>query len=97
LFAGVLRFADRCTACGLSIAGFNVGDGPAALLVLAWGAIIVALAIVVELSFAPPWWLHVLLWVPLSTGAIVWSLRVAKGWLLAAEYRHEAGEGQLAP
>ncbi len=95
LFAGVLRFAERCPACGLSIATFNVGDGPAALLVLAWGAIIVALAIVVELSFSPPWWLHVLLWVLLSTVAIVWSLRIAKGWLLAAEYRHAAGEGRL--
>ena len=97
LFAGVLRFADRCPACGLSIAGFNVGDGPAALLVLAWGAIVVALAIVVELSFSPPWWVHVLLWVPLSTAAIVGSLRVAKGWLLAAEYRHAAREGRLVP
>lgn len=95
LFAGWLRFADRCRACGLDIAGFNVGDGPAALLVLVWGAIIVALAIVVELSLSPPWWLHVLLWLPLTTAGVVVSLRVAKGWLLAAEYRNAAREGRL--
>ena len=77
----------------LADAGHNLSDVLG--LVLAWGAIVVALAIVVELSFFPPWWLHVFLWVPLSTVAIVWSLRVAKGWLLAAEYRHAAGEGRL--
>ena len=95
LFAGVLRFADRCRACGLDLAAFNVGDGPAALLVLGWGAIVVALAITVELSLAPPWWLHVLLWLPLTTAGVLWSLRVAKGWLLAAEFRTAAREGRL--
>ncbi len=95
LFAGVIRFADRCPACALDIASFNVGDGPAALLVLAWGAIVVALAIYVELALSPPWWLHVLLWVPLTTAGVMWSLRIAKGWLLAAEFRNAAREGRI--
>ena len=97
LFAGVVRFADVCPACGLRFAGFNVGDGPAALLVLAWGAIVVALAIIIELRFAPRWWLHVLLWGPLTTAGVIWSLRVAKGWLLAAEFRNAAREGRIVP
>ncbi len=95
LFAGVVRFADRCAGCGLELAAFNVGDGPAALLVLAWGAIVVALAITLELSVAPPWWLHVLLWVPLTSGAVIASLRVAKGWLLATEFRSAARKGRI--
>ena len=97
LFAGVIRFADRCPACALDIASFNVGDGPAALLVLAWGAIVVALAIVVELSLSPSWWHHVILWVPSTTAAVVWSLRVAKGWLLATEFKTAAREGRIIP
>lgn len=96
LFAGLLRFADRCAACGLDIAAFNVGDGPAALLVLGWGAVVVALAITVEPSLSPPWWLYVLLWVPLTAAGVVWSLRAAKGWLLAVEFRTAAREGRIA-
>ena len=65
LFAGLAGFAPRCRACGLDFAAFNVGDGPAAFLIFIVGGIVVALAILVQLKAAPPWWVHVLLWVPL--------------------------------
>ncbi|MEH3100168.1 DUF983 domain-containing protein [Sphingomonas adhaesiva] len=97
LFAGAVRFSDHCRACGLRFADFNVGDGPAAFLTLIWGTIVVAAAITVELSFSPPWWVHALLWIPLTAAGVVWSLRVAKGWLMAAEYRNAAREGRITP
>ncbi|RYE76913.1 MAG: DUF983 domain-containing protein, partial [Oxalobacteraceae bacterium] len=37
LYAGLLRFASKCQACGLDIDAFNVGDGPAAFLTLGLG------------------------------------------------------------
>ena len=95
LFAGMLRFAEQCSACGLRLADFNVGDGPAAFLTLIWGTIVVALAITLELSLAPPWWVHALLWVPLTLAGVIGSLRLAKGWLIAAEYRNAAREGRV--
>lgn len=97
LFAGVVRFADRCGACGLDYAAFNVGDGPAAFLTLILGTIVVALAITLELSLSPPFWVHILLWVPLTAVGVVGSLRLAKGWLLALEYRNAAREGRVKP
>jgi uncharacterized protein (DUF983 family) len=45
---------------------FNVGDGPAAFLIFIVGGIVVGLAIVTQLKLSPPWWVHVLLWVPLT-------------------------------
>lgn len=95
LFSGYARFADTCGACGLRFSEFNVGDGPAAFLTLIWGAIIVALAITVELALSPPFWVHILLWVPLTAGGVVYSLRIAKGWLMALEYRNRAREGKI--
>ena len=95
LYAGLLRFNERCPDCGLDVAGFNVGDGPAAFLTLIIGAIAVGLALWVELAFEPAWWVHVLLWTPLVIAGTVGSLRIGKALLLALEYRHQAAEGRL--
>jgi len=94
LFAGWTRFADRCRACGLDFSAFNVGDGPAAFLTLIIGAFVVVLAVWVQLAAEPPWWVHALLWVPLTTVAVVFGLRLAKAALLQSEFRNRAGEGQ---
>lgn len=96
LFAGLLSFADRCRACGLEFRGFNVGDGPAAFLILVIGAILTVGAITMELAAEPPFWVHAV-WIPLGVLLTVGGLRVGKAWLLAQEYRHRAGEGRIAP
>jgi len=95
LYAGMVRFAARCSACGLDFAAFNVGDGPAAFLTLIVGALIAGSAIAVELAFAPPFWVHALLWPPIALGLILGALRLAKGLLLALEYRNAAREGRI--
>ena len=94
LFDGFARFAPQCRACGLDITKFNVGDGPAAFLTLIIGAAIVGLAIWVEVTWVPPFWVHVVLWVPLTIVAVLGGLRAAKAALLAAEYRRDAGESR---
>lgn len=96
LFDGPLKFADSCPACQLDFSIFNVGDGPAAFLTLIIGALLVAGALVLEATLAPPFWVHVVLWVPLTTLAVVGSLRVAKAALLFFEYRNAAREGRIA-
>lgn len=92
LFAGVAQFAPRCRACSLDFAQFNVGDGPAAFLTLVIGALIVGLALWVEVAWHPPFWVHAILWVPLTTLAVIWGLRAGKAALLAAEYLRKAKE-----
>jgi uncharacterized protein (DUF983 family) len=92
LFAGWARFADSCKACGLDFSAFNVGDGPAAFLTLILGAIIVAAAIALELTVAPPIWVHMLIWIPVTAIAVVGALRISKAALLALEYRNKARE-----
>jgi uncharacterized protein (DUF983 family) len=96
LFAGFARFAPRCRACGLDYSAFNVGDGPAAFLTLGIGGLITALAIALELTASPPWWVHFLLWLPLTALLVLISLRYSKAALLALEYRHRAREGRIS-
>jgi uncharacterized protein (DUF983 family) len=95
LFAGWVRFAPRCRNCALDFSTFNVGDGPAAFLILIVGAIVVVGALVLDAAIEPPWWVH-LIWVPVATVLTIGGLRLAKGWLLAQEYKHRAREGRIA-
>ena len=96
LFAGIVRFAPHCRLCGLDFASFNVGDGPAAFLIFIVGGIVTASAIALELSASPPWWVHAILWLPLTALLTLGLLRLAKGLLLALEYKHRAREGRIA-
>jgi uncharacterized protein (DUF983 family) len=89
-----VNFADRCTDCGLRFDSFNGGDGPAAFLIFIVGAITVVGALLVDAAFSPQWWVH-LVWIPVAAGLTVGGLRLAKGWLLAQEYRHRAREGRI--
>ena len=95
LFQGLAAFAPRCRACGLDFSAFNVGDGPAAFLTLIVGALITALAIGIELTVGLPLIVHALLWFPITIVAVVFSLRFAKGLLLALEYKNKAREGRI--
>ena len=95
MFRGLAGFQPKCRACGLDFSSFNVGDGPAAFLIFIVGGLVVALAIWVELRFAPPFWVHILLWVPLAAALTIGLLRIGKGLLLALEYRHRAREGRM--
>ena len=96
LFSGWVKFAERCSHCGLDFRSFNVGDGAAAFLILILGAVMAAAAIVVELKFSPPFWVHIILWPPILLVLTILSLRASKGVLLALEFRHAAREGRIA-
>ena len=92
LFDGWIAFAPRCRACGLDFTRFNVGDGPAAFLTLIIGTLVMTLAIWLQLAADPPVWLHLVLWIPLTTIGVIIGLRLTKGALMWSEYRQRAGE-----
>ena len=95
LFAGLARFAPQCRSCGLDFQSYNVGDGPAAFLILVVGAILAVGAILVDQSAGPPWWVH-FIWLPVGATLTVYGLRLGKAALLYQEHKHRAREGRLA-
>jgi uncharacterized protein (DUF983 family) len=64
--------------------------------VLVTGFIITGAALFTEIAYAPPYWVHALLWGPLAIILPLLLLRSFKGALIAVQYRHKAEEGQLA-
>ena len=96
LFAGPVRLHERCAQCGLDFSQFNVGDGPAAFLILGVGALVTIGALMLDGATEPAWWVH-LIWLPVSLALTLGGLRLAKAWLLGAEFRNAAREGRLIP
>ena len=95
MFRGIVAFAPKCNSCDLDYSSFNVGDGAAAFLIFIVAGIVFAGIIIVSITFNPPWWVHVLLWLPLTLVLTLALLRVSKALLLAMEYKNAAREGTL--
>jgi len=93
LFGGLVNFAPKCNACGLDFERYNVGDGPAAFLILIVGAIVAVGAILLDQIVGPPWWVHVI-WLPIGAALTIYGLRLSKAALIYQEYKHRAREGQ---
>jgi uncharacterized protein (DUF983 family) len=88
LFAGLLTVGPACASCGLDFSAEDAGDGPAVFVIFFHGLIVVGLAALVELKFAPPIWVHMVLWTPLILGGAILLLRPLKAGLVALQYRH---------
>jgi uncharacterized protein (DUF983 family) len=88
LFAGLLTVRPNCEVCGLDFSQQDAGDGPAVLVILFLGLIVVGLAAIVEVEFSPPVWVHLVLWTPLILVGSVAMLRPFKAGLIALQYRH---------
>ena len=95
LFRRVASFDDSCPKCGLDFTAFDVGDAAAPFLIFLVGTVVVVGAIWLELSREPPWWVHLVIWVPLTVGLTLVLLRVAKALLVAQEYRNDARLGRV--
>ena len=70
----------------------DAGDGPAVFVILVVGFIVVAAALIVEVRYEPPMWLHLVMWIPLILALSLGLLRVFKALLIALRYHHQAGE-----
>jgi uncharacterized protein (DUF983 family) len=95
IYAGFLNLRPRCEACGLDFAFMDSGDGPAVFIIMIAGAIVVGAALIVEVKYQPPLWLHAALWLPLVLATTLLPLRCMKSLLIALQYHHKAAEGRL--
>jgi uncharacterized protein (DUF983 family) len=96
LYAGFLDLAPRCEHCGLDYSFADSADGPAVFVILISGFIVVFAALIVEFVYAPPYWLHAVLWLPLIVVTTLLPLRPMKGLMIALQYHHKAAEGRLS-
>jgi uncharacterized protein (DUF983 family) len=94
LFSGFLTLRPACEFCGLDYNFADAGDGPAIFVILLAGFVVVACALIVEFTYAPPLWVHAVLWGPLIVVTTLLPLRPIKGLMIALQYHHRAAEGR---
>jgi uncharacterized protein (DUF983 family) len=92
LFNRYLAVAPRCKTCGLDYSTFEAGDGPAVFVILIVGAIVAGGALLTEVAFHPPYWLHAVIWGPLVVILSLSLLRPLKAGLIVLQYKHRAEE-----
>lgn len=95
MFSGLLTLVPRCESCGLSFAFADAGDGPAVFVILIAGFLVLGAALWTELAYQPPFWVHIVVFLPLTAIVCIGLLRPTKGLLVALQYRNKAEQGRL--
>src|SRR2546423_15153673 len=95
LYSGFLTLRPNCGSCGLDYAFIDAGDGPAVFIIMIAGAIVVGAALIVEIKYQPPFWLHAALWLPLILATTLLPLRSMNSLLIPLQFHPKAAEGRL--
>jgi uncharacterized protein (DUF983 family) len=97
LFSGFLTLAKSCSSCGLDYAFADAGDGAAWFVMLFACVFGVGSILGVEVAYTPPWWVHVLIAIPVLIIIPTLMLRPVKGLLINQQWLTNAREGRLDP
>ncbi|WP_456677693.1 DUF983 domain-containing protein [Bradyrhizobium sp. RDM12] len=107
LFGRFLKVADSCEHCGEELLHQRADDFPAYLVMVVVGHLVVPAILAVETAYAPPVWLQLAVWLPVTLFASLALLQPTKGAIVGLQWQigmhgFEASKlrrdaGQLAP
>lgn len=83
-----LAVRDNCEHCGFPLGNHDSADGPSVVLIFVLGFLLVPLALLVEFTFTPPVWFHMVFWGVIALTMIFGMLRPVKAYIIALQYRH---------
>jgi uncharacterized protein (DUF983 family) len=95
MFSGYLKVRPSCAACGLDFSFADSADGPAVFIMLFAGFAILGGALWLDITYEPPVWVHLAIWLPLALILCLGLLRPMKGIAIALQYANKAEEGRL--
>jgi len=86
VFGRFLKVKDACEVCGEEFHHHRADDFPAYLVIVVVGHIIVPMVLSVETHYAPPYWVHLALWLPLTLIMSLGLLQPTKGLVVALQW-----------
>ena len=95
LFGGFLTVAPRCSRCGLDLAMADSGDGPAVFVIFIVGFVVVGFALILENLVEPPYWVHLVIEMPMILVGSFLLLRPFKATLIALQWSNKAKQHSI--
>jgi uncharacterized protein (DUF983 family) len=89
LFRAFLKVEDHCSVCGEALHHQRADDAPAYFVILIVGHIVVPLVLAVEFALHPPYWVHLVLWLPLTLALALGLLQPIKGAIIGLQWANQ--------
>lgn len=86
LYKGYLKVTDKCGGCGEELYHQRADDAPPYMTMTVVGHIVGAGVMILENLYAPSFWVHAVLWGPLTLGLSLWMLPRIKGSLVGLQW-----------
>lgn len=86
LFHKYLKVNDKCPSCAEELRHHRADDAPPYFTMLITGHIVVGLLLAIETAYAPPLWLHAVVWPAMIMVLSLWLLPRIKGALVGAQW-----------
>lgn len=83
-----ITVADECPECGEKLGAHDIGDGASVFFIFLFGFTVIPMAWGFELMFAPPLWVHGVLWTIVMLAVILTLLPAVKCFIILLEWRH---------
>ncbi|MPZ41178.1 MAG: DUF983 domain-containing protein [Rhizobiales bacterium] len=104
MFRAYVKVADHCPDCGEAFHHQRTDDAPAYFVILIVGHVVVPIVFTVEVAFSPSYWVHAVLWLPLTIGMSLALLQPIKGALVSLQwalrmhgFNPETSDDEMAP
>ncbi len=86
MFRCYLKVNDACPVCGEELHHQRADDAPPYFTMFITGHVVIGGILAMEQSFAPPTWVHLIIWLPILVALSLWLLPRIKGALIAYQW-----------
>jgi uncharacterized protein (DUF983 family) len=87
LFGRFLKVVDHCPVCHEDYSHHRADDFPAYVVMVAVGHVVVPAILAFETHYAPPLWLDLLIWLPLTLFSALALLQPVKGMIVGLQWQ----------
>jgi uncharacterized protein (DUF983 family) len=87
VFKRFLKVANSCEVCGEELLHHRADDLPAYLVIVVVGHLVVPAILAIETAYAPPLWLQLAVWLPVTLFASLALLQPTKGAIVGLQWQ----------
>jgi uncharacterized protein (DUF983 family) len=86
MFRAFLKVKDRCDVCAEEFHHHRADDFPAYIVIVIVGHLVVPLILHVEMAYEPAYWIHALMFLPLTLALSLLLIQPVKGAVVALQW-----------